>query len=115
MNKLILVWAIEFLIIIGDWIISFRAIEPMTFFVLFLFTIRPVVRNGWTAKQADNGLLSRWSERPENDRLLLDQSPSSSRALPLSRFVLLSASHAFNASIKMALIVVSFSSAACLS
>jgi len=28
------------------------------------------VRNGWTVKQADNGLLSRWSERPENDRYL---------------------------------------------
>ena len=34
------------------------------------FTIRPVVRNGWTAKQAESGLLRRWSERPENDRLV---------------------------------------------
>ena len=43
------------------------------------------------------------------------QSPSSSRALPPSRFVSLSASQASNASIRIALIVVSFSSAACLS
>jgi len=28
------------------------------------------VGNGWTAKQVDNGLLSRWSERPENDRFI---------------------------------------------
>jgi len=28
------------------------------------------VRNGWTVKQAESGLLSRWSERPENDRML---------------------------------------------
>ena len=28
------------------------------------------MRNGWTAKQADNGLLSRWSERPESDCLV---------------------------------------------
>jgi len=34
------------------------------------FTIRPVVRNGWTVKQANNSLLSRWSERQENDRYL---------------------------------------------
>ena len=28
------------------------------------------MRNGWTAEQAESGLLSRWSERPENDCLV---------------------------------------------
>jgi hypothetical protein len=37
------------------------------------FTITAIVRNCWTVKQADNDLLSRWSERPETDRLLIAQ------------------------------------------
>jgi len=32
-----------------------------------LLKIITVVGNCWTAKQADNGLLNRWSERSEND------------------------------------------------
>jgi len=35
------------------------------------FDKKPVVRNCWTVKQDDNGLLSRWSERPEKDAFVI--------------------------------------------